>query len=325
MVGANMVRLIVFVGIGVAAAAGSLQIWILLALLLVVASCEVLFESTAQTFVPTLVEPTQLARADAWSFAAQIVAGSLAGLTIGALLFDVSPGLPFTTNALSFAIAAVLIALIRPRHELGGRITHRVDDRRFRSGVEWLRHHRPLRTLTIMFAITNLGLMFGQGIFVKYAIDELGLGAVEYGVLLAITAMGAATGGVLSSTVIPRLGLRASVVAPYLVFGGAQLVIGIASAVWMVASAAFVLGGAVTIWNVAILTIRQREIPGDRFGRVDAVYRSLAAAAGAIGAVAGGFVASSTNLRVPFLIGGAIALLAATLLARPAMTSLRER
>ena len=42
--------------------------------------------------------------------------------------------------------------------------------------------------LAAMFAVTNLGLMFGQGIFVKYATVELGLSVTEYGILLAVTA-----------------------------------------------------------------------------------------------------------------------------------------
>ena len=115
MVAANLVRLAIFGGIAMAAVDDRLDIWVLIGLLVVVGSCEVLFDSTAQAFLPMLVEPDQLARANGLLFAAEIVAGSLAGLAVGALLFEASPGLPFGTNALSFAIAAALIATIRPR------------------------------------------------------------------------------------------------------------------------------------------------------------------------------------------------------------------
>lgn len=323
MIGANLLRLVLFAGIGVAAIADELNIWMLFAVLIVIGSCEVLFDSTAQAFLPTLVETDQLARANGFLFAAEIVAGSLAGLAVGAILFDASVGLPFTVNAFSFAIAAVLIALIRPRG-VAARGAPILDDTGLRAGFDWLRGHRLLRTLAIMFAITNLGLMFAQGIFVKFAIDELGLEGIEYGILLAITAMGAASGGLLGHRVIDRSGLRLSVVAPYLVFGVAQLIIGLTSTVWVVAAAGFVLGGAITIWNVATVTIRQREIPTDRFGRVNAFYRWLGAAASATGVAAGGFVAYSTNLRAPFLIGGAITLLAAVFFARPVLTNLSD-
>lgn len=323
MIGANLIRLVLFAAIGLAAISESLGIWVLLAVLVVIGSCEVLFDSTAQAFLPSLVRPDQLERANGFLYAAEVIAGSLAGLALGALLFEASPGLPFTANALSFAVAGALISFIRPRR----RSTDTqpvIGDQRLRSGFDWLRGHRLLRTLALMFAVTNLGLLFAQGIFVKYAIDELGLDGIEYGLLLAITAMGAASGGLLAHRIIGRVGLRASIVAPYLVFGVAQVIIGLTSTVWLVAAAGFVLGGGVTVWNVATITIRQREIPADRFGRVNAFYRWLGAAASAAGVAAGGFVAYATNVRVPFLVGGGITLVAAVLFARPVLANLED-
>ena len=323
MVVANVVRIALFAIVTVGAIDGWLSIWLLVALLVVIGACEVLFDSTAQAFLPMLVEVDQLARANGFLFAAEIVAGSLAGLALGAFLFDASVGLPFASNAVSFALAALLIASIRARRAAGGSpLPELAEDRRLRAGVTWLREEPVLRTLAGMFTITNLGLMFGQGIFVKYATVELGLGSVEYGVLLAITAMGAATGGLVGHRVIERLGLRASVVVPFVVFGPAQVVIGLAPAAWIVGAVGFVLGFAITTWNVATVTVRQRIIPGARFGRVNAVYRWLGAAASAAGVAAGGFVAYATNLRMPFLVGGGLAVAAAVLFARPVLRGL---
>lgn len=321
LVVANLIRVALFIAVAVAASTDRLGIWALIAVLVVIGACEVLFDSTAQAWLPMLVEPEQLARANGFLFAAEVVAGSLAGLAVGAVLFDLSVGLPFTTNALSFLIAAIIVVTIRP---IARPEPPRVSplDGRLRSGLEWLLEHRLLRTLAAMFAVTNLGLMFGQGIFVKYAIDELGLSGIEFGLLLAITAMGAASGGLVGHHVIGVLGLRTTIVVPYVVFGVAQVVIGVAEAVWMVAVAGFLLGAAITVWNVVTVTIRQREIPSDRFGRVNAVYRWLGAAASAVGVAAGGFVAYATNLRMPFLVGGAITLVAAALFARPVLAGL---
>jgi MFS family permease len=322
MAAANLLRVLLFATIAVLAITERLSIWSLFAMLVVIGSCEVVFDSTAQAFVPMLVEPHQLPRANGLLFAAEVVAGSLAGLAIGAILFDASIGLPFSTNALSFVVATVLILSIRTRAP--SIAFERPIDRRLRAGLRWLLDHPLLRMLAAMFTITNLGLMFGQGIFVKYAIDELGLGNLGFGVLLAITAMGAASGGVLGHRVISWLGVRIAMIVPYLVFGSAQLVIGLAPPVWMVAAAGFLLGMAITIWNVVTVTIRQRVIPSDRFGRVNGVYRWLGAAASATGVAAGGFLAYSTNLRAPFLVGGAIALLGALLFARPVLAGLRD-
>jgi MFS family permease len=320
---ANLARVLLFAAIAVGAVTQNLSIWSLFALLVIVGSCEVLFDSSSQAFLPMLVAPRDLARANGLLFAAEIVAGSIAGLSIGALLFEVSPGLPFSSNAVSFAVAAVLILSIRatrvPPIDLSSPL-----EASLRSGLRWLIDHRLLRTLAAMFALTNLGLMFGQGVFVKYAVEELGLDSIEFGLLLAITAMGAASGGLIAHRIIDVVGLRKAVVVPYLVFGTAQLVIGLAPAAWIVAAAGFVLGFAITVWNVVTVTVRQRLIPGDRFGRVNGVYRWLGATASAVGVAAGGFVAYWTNLRAPYLIGGGITLIAAILFARPVLAGLRS-
>lgn len=323
LVTANIVRVALFSVVTVGAVEGWLSIWLLVGLLVVIGACEVLFDSTAQAFLPMLVEPGLLARANGFLFAAEIVAGSLAGLALGAFLFDASEGLPFATNAASFAIAAALIVTIRVRRTSAAEpATHLAEDRRLRAGVAWLRGEPVLRTLAALFAITNLGLMFGQGIFVKYATVELGLDSVEYGILLAITAMGAASGGLIGHRVIDRLGLRASVLVPFAVFGPGNIVIGVAPAAWVVGAVGFVLGFAITTWNVATITVRQRIIPTERFGRVNAVYRWLGAAASATGVAAGGFVAYATDLRTPFVVGGVLTVVAALLFGRSVLTGL---
>jgi len=192
-------------------------------------------------------------------------------------------------------------------------------------GLRFLWGDQLLRTLALMFTITNLGLMFGQGVFVMYAVNELGLSDREFGVLLAITAMGAAFGGLIGHRVMSALGVRASVVVPYLAFGAGNVVIGFATSVWLVAAIGFVLGASITVWNVVTVTVRQRAIPVDRFGRVNAVYRWLGAAASAVGIAAGGFVANQWSVRTPFVVGGAVTVLAALLFARPVLAALGER
>ncbi|MEO6570151.1 MAG: MFS transporter [Ilumatobacteraceae bacterium] len=324
MIGANLVRVALFAMIAAGAVTDRLSIWTLVALLLMVGACEVLFDSTAQAFLPMLVPPAQLARANGLLFAAEVVAGSVAGLSIGALLFDATPGMPFAINALSFAVAATLImsiAVVRPVTVS----TAPVFDRRLRNGITWLLGHPTLRTLALMFAMTNFGLMLGQGIFVKYALVELGLNNTEFGLLLAITAMGGASGGLIGHRVIDLVGLRTAVVAPYLVFGVAQIVIGLATRAWVVAAAGFVMGVGITVWNVVTVTLRQRLIPADRFGRVNSVYRWLGAAASATGVAAGGFLAYATDLRMPFLMSGGITLAAAALFSGPILAGLPER
>src|SRR4051812_117858 len=324
MICANVIRVALFSLIAIGAAAGWLDIPILLALLLMIGCCEVLFDSSAQAFLPLLVAPAQLGRANSYLFAAEVVAGSIVGLSIGAFLFDAGIGLPFAINAASFAVAAGIIATIRVVRGRYAEPAPAKPDWSLGVGLRFLWGDQLLRTLAIMFTITNLGLMFGQGVFVMYAVNELGLSDREFGVLLAITAMGAAFGGLIGHRVMSAIGVRASVVVPYLAFGAGNVVIGLATSAALVAATGFVLGASITVWNVVTVTVRQRAIPVDRFGRVNAVYRWLGAAASAVGIAAGGFVANQWSVRTPFVVGGAVTVVAALLFARPVLPALGE-
>jgi MFS family permease len=325
MVCANVIRVALFSLIAIGAAAGRLDIPILVALLLVIGCCEVVFDSSAQAFLPLIVPAVQLGRANSYLFAAEVVAGSIVGLSIGAFLFDAGVGLPFAINAASFAVAAALITMIRVvRARVFQTPTPPRPDWALGVGLRFLWGDELLRTLAMMFTVTNLGLMFGQGVFVMYAVDELGLSGSEFGLLLAVTAMGAATGGLVGHRVMSALGVRASVVVPYLAFGAGNVVIGFATSAWVVAATGFVLGASITVWNVVTVTVRQRVIPADRFGRVNAVYRWLGAAASAVGIAAGGFIANQWSVRTPFVVGGAVTVLAALMFARPVLAALAE-
>jgi MFS family permease len=327
MVAANVVRIVLFAVVAVAAWTDRLSIGALVVILLAVGACEVLFDSTSQAFLPMIVESDSLARANGLLYAAEVVAGSLVGLALGAVLFDAAAGLPFLVNAASFAVAAILIASVRVRPLSGdppdSTAAERTDVADVAGGVRSLGSHPVLVPLAWMFALTNLGVMFGQGVFVKFAAVELGLGPRGYGALLLVTATGAAAGGLLGPGVVARLGTGVGLVGPFAVFGPAQLVIAWSGTAWAVGAAGFALGGAIATWNVAAVTLRQRVIPSERFGRVNATYRWIGATASAVGVASGGFVAHAAGLQMPFVAGGAITTIAAAIFARPLLGSLR--
>ena len=60
-----------------------------------------------------------------------------------------------------------------------------------------------------------------------------------------------------------------------------------------------------TVWNVLTVSLRQRLIPADLFGRVNSVYRFLGTGTSAIGALIGGQVAYHFGLRATYLASGA--------------------
>jgi MFS family permease len=294
--------------VAVGAAAGWFSIWTLLALIFVIGCFEVVFDSSAQAFLPSIVAPEQLARANGLLDSGQVVIGGIAGLPIGALLFAVGSGLPFAVDAATFALAAALMMTIRvasrapaPANQAPGH-----DDGRLIVGVRWLLADRVLRPMAVAFAVVTLGFALGQGIFVKYAIEELGVSEWAFGVLLALSAIGAATGGLIGGRLVGRIGLGGGAVASYWLMVASHLLYGLLGAIWVVGIVSFGFGFAIAIWNMTTVTTRQRLVPTELLGRVNSAYRWLGAVATVVGMLAGGVIAHGSSLRAPFLVAAAI-------------------
>lgn len=312
MIAANVIRAVLFGLIAFSAATGTLSIWIFMAILIGVGCCEVIFDMSAQAFLPQIVPDHLLEKANGRLSSLELITNTFIGLPLGAWAFVLAIGVPFGVNAASFALAALLVAGIRipsaktpvaNSEEL--RNSFKAD---LTEGLQWLWSNKLIRTLAIMLGIANMTAMFGEAIFVKYAAVELGVTGRAYGFLLALTAIGSILGGLLGDKIAKRLGIAQSIVYSYFVFGFVGIIYFFMPYVWAVAIAASFMGLAGTTWNVVTVSLRQRVIPTELFGRVNSVYRFIGTGSIGIGALIGGQIAYSTNLRMPFLVAAIIGL-----------------
>ena len=65
-----------------------------------------------------------------------------------------------------------------------------------------------------------------------------------------------------------------------------------------------------TVWNTVTVSLRQRIVPANLFGRVNSVYRWLVWGSISIGAALGGLVAREFGLRAPFFFGAGFGVVA---------------
>jgi len=312
MIAANVIRAVLFGLIAFSAATGTLSIWIFMAILIGVGCCEVIFDMSAQAFLPQIVPDHLLEKANGRLSSLELITNTFIGLPLGAWAFVLAIGVPFGVNAASFALAALLVASIR----IPSAKTPEANSEEMRNsfkadlteGLQWLWNNKLIRTLAIMLGIANMTAMFGEAIFVKYAAVELGVTGRAYGFLLALTAIGSILGGLLGDKIAKRLGIAQSIVYSYFVFGFVGIIYFFMPYVWAVAIAASFMGLAGTTWNVVTVSLRQRVIPTELFGRVNSVYRFIGTGSIGIGALIGGQIAYSTNLRMPFLVAAIIGL-----------------
>lgn len=315
MVTANTLRAVLFCTVALLVALDLLGIWMLLVLLFLAGCAEVFFDMTAQAFLPAIVEPEQLHRANGLLYAVEVVCNSFVGLPAGAWLFVVAASVPFGINGFSFAVAAVLVAGVRlrpgavvaPNAGATGRAGFVAD---LVVGLRWLWGHRILRTLAVLLGVTNMAMTFGESIFVKFAFTHLGVGPRGYGLLLAAMSLGAIAGGLLGDRIARRLGVSAAIISAYAVFAVADAVRAALPTVLVVTATSILVSLAGTVWNVITVSYRQRVIPPDLFGRVNSAYRFIGTGSIALGALLGGQIAHVAGLKAPFFLASAVTLAA---------------
>jgi MFS family permease len=323
MIAANVVRGSVALGLAAAVAAGTAEVWMLYLSGFVIGIAEVVYDNSAQTFLPSIVATPQLSTANGRMLTAELVANAFAGPPLGALLFSVAVSLPIFLDAGSFLLTIPLLAAIGGTYRAAGPVggaTSAGDGSPSRSrsrprlhreiaeGLRWLWGNRLLRLLAVMLAVANLCGTMGQAIFVLFAQEELGIGDRAFGLLLTTFAVGGVMGGMVAGRVHRRAGTGHTLVGSYLTFTLADGLTGAAGDPWTVGllSVAIGLGGAV--WNVVTVSLRQTVIPDHLLGRVNSVYRFLGWGSIPLGALAGGLVADRFGVRAPFLVGGVVQL-----------------
>lgn len=262
---------------------------------------ETFFDTAAEAFTPKLVARQDLAAANGRLQGLEWVGNSFAGPPIGAALFAVAAAAPFFINAVSFGVAALMVAWIP-----GVFRSHRSDVTTLRtdivSGLRWLWSQRVVRTLALMAGTTNFFTFGIISIFVLYAQDILNVSDALYGTLLATLGVGGLLGAVFAPRMVNRIGagntLRLSVGTQVV----GTLVIGSISNAWIAGVLMAIFGFLVTSWNVVSISLRQELTPDETRGRVAGAARLLAWGGQPLGARAGGAVAASFGLRAPFFM-----------------------
>lgn len=307
---ANLLRGLIFAVIALGAATGWLNIYHLIAAAAIGGVCELFFDMSSQAILPAIVDEDALEVANSRLFISQIISNGFIGLPFGAWIFVIAVGAPFGVNAVALVVAALLIRSIRIKDKAQTATANKSFGTDLKQGLTWLWRHELLRTLAIMLGVANMCGMFAQAVFVKFARDELGLGARGFGILLAAISIGSILGGLVGEKISKRLGATTAIILAYIVFGMSDVIPGLFPEIWAVAISGTVMAIAGTTWNVITVSMRQRLIPAELFGRVNSVYRFIGTGSTAFGALIGGQIAFTFGLRATYLASGLVLLVA---------------
>jgi MFS family permease len=235
------------------------------------------YEPAAAATTPLLVPERELAAANALRNTVDNIC-VVAGPALGALtLLLGEPWIAVAANAATFAVSAVLVALVRTRSEPvdvteGGEAG---PLRQMAVGIRAIAGSGSVATLVAFSVVATMVFGIDSVLFIEMSRELLGTGAEGYGYLLA----GLGVGGLLAAPLVtrlerqPRLGTiiwlgMAGYCLPTL------LLLVVDQPVWAFFVQVF-RGGSTLVVDVLAVTALQRTLSGDLLGRVFGAFEGL--------------------------------------------------
>jgi MFS family permease len=306
----QLFRALVLAGLTLLSLVDGLSLPLLYAVALGLGVAETLFDTAAQSIMPSVVEKDQLSNANGKLYGVELVMNQFVGPPLGGLVIGLSVPLALGGSAVGYLLAAIGLALIvgRFKPERAGPKTRITTD--IAEGFAYLWNHRVLRTLAIMVGVMNLATSATMAVFVLYALSPgpMGLSEAGFGVFMTTFAAGSVAGSFAAARLEKRFGRVPLLFVSVLIMGVGVSVPGFTTNPFAIGTA-FVLSGVfVVVWNIITVSLRQRIVPDHLLGRLNSAYRLFAWGTQPIGALAGGVVAEVIGLQALFILAGVISL-----------------
>ena len=256
---------------------------------------EVLRDNTAQTMMPAVVQEKDLEKANGRMWSAESLTNSFIGPPLGSFIVSIAIFLPFFVDAVTFFIAAVLIAVMKPTvksfkpEEKSGKINFRAE---IKEGFRWLWQHELLRPMAIILGLVNGIAALSGAIFILFAQEVLDTTVFIFAVLGTAAAVGGILGGLLGPKVSAKIGRGRSLALALFTMPLMALLIGFSSLWYLVWVFVALETFTAVLWNVVTVSLRQSLIPSHLLGRVNSVYRFFAWGTIPIGTLLGGTLVS---------------------------------
>lgn len=307
----DLLRAVLLLLLSLTIATGAVSIGLVRATLFALGTAEVFADNTTATLLPMLVRRDDLAIANARIQVGFITVNQLVGPPIGAALFTIGRAWPFASQAVLVALGAILVSRIAlPPHgrERDARPSVRQD---IVEGFRWVRHHPAIRTLVLTIFAFNITFGAAWSVLVLYATRHLGLGAVGFGLVTTVSAVGGMAGTLSYGWIIRRVSLGNIMRVGLIIETLTHLGLASTSSPWVAMPIFFVFGAHAFIWGTTSITVRQRAVPAALQGRVTSVNTVGVFGGLVIGSGIGGVLAQHAGVTAPFwfAFGGSAAFL----------------
>ena len=296
----DLLRAGVLVLLSVAVVTGTVSIAAVLVSMFLLGTAEVFADNTTSTLLPMLVDRDDLAIGNSRLQTGFITVNQLAGPPIGAALFATAAALPFMTQAVLVALGAMLVSrIVLPAHRREGTGERHIGQD-IAEGFRWVRHHAAVRTLVLTIFVFNITFGAAWSVLVLYATRHLGMGAIGFGLLTTISAVGGLMGTLSYGWITRRVSLGDLMRVGLVIETFTHLALALTTRPWVAMVIFFVFGAHAFIWGTTSITVRQRAVPSELQGRVGGVNLVGVYGGLVIGSGIGGLLAQHWGVTAPF-------------------------
>ncbi len=271
---------------------------------------ETLFDTAAQSIMPSIVGRPLLSRANSRLYAVELTMNAFVGPPLGGLLVALSVPVALGGSAIGYGLAAIGLALMVGSFTPATEAPRRAITAEIREGFGFLWDSRVLRSMAVMVAVSNTGNTAVIAVFVLFAVapGPMGLSELGYGLLITAMAVGGLIGSVIEERMEGWFG-RSNLMFLTIVTAGLTFLIPVFTAdPWLIAAGMLAQGTVFMMWNIVTVSLRQRMTPDHLLGRVNATYRLFAWGSMPVGAILGGLMAEALGLRWVFILAAVTSL-----------------
>jgi MFS family permease len=275
MLVSNALRALVVAVIAVLILTGSAELWQLYVLALIFGVVDAFFYPALNTIVPMLVSDRLLPPANALVQITQQLSGLIGPAIAGLVVTAVQTGPAFAIDAASFALATLMLLLVRGGRRASPEVPDSAADASegllssIGAGFAYVWRDPPVRSLLLLVAAFNFAFNGPLLVGLPYLADaRFEGGAAAFGIMLSAYGAAAFGGAVLAGSLrhVPRLGLLTLVTAAAM--GVSLAVVGNVPNFILAVGAVGAIGFGAGFINVRVIAWLQARAPEAMRGRV---------------------------------------------------------
>ena len=312
----NSLRAVIALFIAFAVSQDFINIWLLLIAVFFFGICEVLVDTTSQAVLPQILDKSNYERGNSRLQISEVIVSQFAGAPLSGLLYAVSIALPFFFSTTGFILAGLLILLFPFEREINARKEGDAGQAKLglkgdiKFALNYLYQDKQIFSIVVITTLLGFFYSLSNAIAPLFILKELKVSPALFGVVLAIQGVGALAGSIAAPMVSKYLG-RGKALAINVFFASLLVIfIGLSPNAYFFVAVSVLIGFTISVWNILLMSLYQSLIPPELYGRIHGARRTIVWGLMPIGAIIGGVIARG-GLRLPFLIGGAIATLIA--------------